>query len=140
MSITIDGHNLPDQLSTLVRKGKWRAPTERKLWASLVSLDQVIQPSLYPLDKANGTSLWESEAGIDFIGVDDNAIIPGKLDPSQSIIIGDLGPERLLALDLRISKSNPPVCAFLPREDDESCWVEIASSLDVFIVALALDS
>lgn len=140
MSITIDGHKIPDQLSTLVREGKWRAPTERKLWASLVSLNQVIQPSLYPLDKVDGMSLWESEAGMHFVGVDDNVISPGRLDPSQTIIIGDLGPERLLALDLRKSISNPPVCAFLPREDDESCWVEIASCLDDFIVALALDA
>jgi hypothetical protein len=40
-------------------------------------------PSLYPLDQANGMSLWESEAGDDFIGIEDEKVEPERLILSE---------------------------------------------------------
>lgn len=139
MTIVIDGNRVPARLNALIDSRKWKPPVDKSRWHALVPMDKVIQPTLYPLDKLNGKSLWSSEAGDGFLGVVDQHIVPGKLDPATTIIIGDLGPERLLALDLRVSYSNPPVCAFLPRDDEDSCWVVIAATLDDFIIALGLD-
>lgn len=139
MQITIDGNLIPPRLSDLVARGRWQAPLQNDRWRTLVPADHVVMPSLYPLDQADGMSLWESEAGDDFLGVEDEKVKPGTIDPKRAIIIGDLGPERLLVLDLRVSETNPSVCAFLPREDDDSCWVVVAPCLEDFIEALGLD-
>lgn len=138
MTIQIDGHKLPDILNRVVAEGKWKTPLDRNLWLTMVEERHVVQPSLYPLEQLNGRSVWKSDAGDAFVGVPDEYLSPGFIDPSNAVIIGDLGPERFIAIDLRASKESPPVCAFLPRDDNDSCWVEIAKSIETFIDLLKL--
>lgn len=83
MSITIDGNLVPPRLSDLVARGRWLAPLQKDRWRTLVPGEHVVMPSLYPLDQANGMSLWESEAGDDFIGIEDEKVEPERLILSE---------------------------------------------------------
>jgi hypothetical protein len=136
--IYVDGNAVPSQITTLIRQGRWRPPAEMSVWYALIPRECVFQPTFYEIARLNGRSIWESDAGDDCVGVCEDGINPGAIDPSQAIIIGDLGPERLLALDLRTSPTNPSVCALVPREDAESCWIQIAPNLDEFLQALGI--
>ena len=135
--ITIEGQKLPDMLVKLVRAGKWKTPLMEELWLNLIDEEYITEPCLYPLEECDGKYLW-SESGAD-VGVMDDVIFPGILDPSRAIIVGDLGPEQELALDMRTSATNPSVCAYISRDDDYSCWMRIAL-LSEFIEVLRLDN
>lgn len=136
--IKIDDHAVPEQITSLVRQGTWKPPSEMKVWFSLIERENVFQPTFYDLQRLNGKSIWASDAGNDCIGVLEEGITPGIVDPLHVIIFGDLGPDRFLALDLRTSATNPAVCAFIPRDEAESCWIQIAPSLDEFLLTLGI--
>lgn len=136
--ITIEGQKIPEMLAKLVWAGKWKTPVLKELWLSLIDKEHITGPFLYPLEKLDGKYLWSDHGGDLLIGVVDDVIFPGTIDPNRAIIVGDLGPERELVLDMRTSTTDPSVCAYIPRYDEESCWMKIAS-LSEFIKVLRLD-
>ena len=63
---------------------------------------------------------------------------PGDIDPSLAVLIADLGPDRLIALDYRESSIHPTVVAL--TSDEHSFWRQVAIDIESFMHAIRLIS
>lgn len=135
----INGLKLPDSLVNAVQNGNWKEPSDQSFWFNLVKKEQVVQPKLYTLRAHDEPyEMWAANAGDDFLGVRGRGADPGDIDPTMAVMIGEFGPERFIVLDYRVSMKNPTVCAFLPEEEMETCWVKICENIDQFMQKLNL--
>lgn len=104
MGQTVAGLELPHELVDLLRDGHWQAPEPAVL--ERVFGDRPSAPRFYDLRGMEGeTSSWVEETDPLYLGTP-----PEDLDPGNSVIIGDLGPDQPLALDYR---SDPPCVRYL---------------------------
>ena len=135
--ININELPLPAALVRAIRNGVWRTPKNREVWLSLFPARQVVQPMLYPLEKFDGKrDLWFMKAGPVYYGSKHSVIEPGDIDPYRAVLIGDLGPDRLIALDYRPSLVEPTVVAL--TSDRNSCWRIVADDIKSFMRAIKL--
>ena len=58
------------------------------------------------------------------------------LDPTRAVLIADLGPDWLIALDYRESKSRPSVIAL--TSDKHGYWVRVADDIESSMQQLRL--
>lgn len=127
----INGMRLPHQLVVALADGKWSA--EGKHWKSAFAADEVVMPSLYSLDlMRRENENWRNETDLVFLGVADGDPVPGALDPARSILIGDLQPDAMIALDYRNGEDCPSVVYL----SVDGRWVEVAKSFDEFWLRL----
>lgn len=71
--------------------------------------------------------IWLATAGPAYHGNADEGFVPGDIDPARAVLIADLGPDRLIALDYRESETRPSVIALTNAE--HSCWVKVADDI-----------
>jgi len=129
--MTINGHELPAILSELIKTGEW-ASLSRSSQLSVVFLKaDIANPSFYEEDslKLENTT-WPDENDSAYIGVESLSAPPGDIDPTRSVLIADLGPDRPIALDYRTSSS--PRVVYLAEGDDAN-WIEAAPSIEALI-------
>jgi hypothetical protein len=95
-------------------------------------------PLLYDLAGIEGTNRhWVSERRQVYVGVPSESPVPGDMDPELSLLIGELEPDVMIALDYR---SNPPSVAIcLPDAPLMSPWTAVAVSIEEFLDRAALD-
>ena len=109
--VVVCGHELPPLLASLVKQGRWRPPSSEVL--ATVFGEQPSAPDFYGFDgMANETSHlleMDREYQIWYLGRRDDSVYPGDLDLSECVLIGDLGPERPIALDYRKDRRSPEV-------------------------------
>jgi hypothetical protein len=75
------------------------------------------------------------EAGPCYWGKASEGIVPGDIDPAKAVLIGDLGPDRLIALDYRESLTDPRVIGLT----SEDCyWRVVAKSMEEFMRAIRI--
>jgi hypothetical protein len=122
---------LPTALCNAIKSGIWKTPENRDVWRVFFSDREIVQPQLYPLKQLENVEPWLSRAGETYRGRVDEGFVPGDIDPEQAVLIGDLGPDRLIALDYRDSISHPSVIAL--TSEDHSCWVRIAGDIELFM-------
>lgn len=118
--VLIGGHRLPPILVRRVLDGSWPPTTTATLLAEIFG--EVPDPSakLYTLDEMEGeTSRWQQETDPAYLGVSDDS-----LDPTRSILIGDLGFDRPIGIDLR---EDPAPVRLLTIEGR---WRVVADSTD----------
>ncbi len=60
---------------------------------------------------------------------------PGDIDPTRSLIIGDTEPDRLIALDYRVSLAHPSVVLVA---DEAVRWVKAFNDIESLMKALRL--
>lgn len=86
-------------------------------------------PSLYSFSGMQQENEgWPTGDVVFHTGQIDRHRTPGTIDPQRSVLIGDLQPELLIALDYRDSASNPSVL----YQDMQGYWHKVADSFDEF--------
>ncbi len=135
-AIYINHLPLPVALVRAVESGIWQTPRHREAWHSLFPDKEIVQPMLYPLGEMQGHNSWTGINGPGYLGHVGEGILPGDIDQSRAVLIGDLGPDRLIALDYRESETNPSVIALTSEE--HSCWRRVADDIESFMSEIGL--
>lgn len=123
----LNGMRLPSRLMVALSDGSWTAPD--KHWKAVFPADEVVLPKLYStrlMHLCNAT--WSTETHPAFVGVSDGRATPGYVDPTRSLLIGELQGDAMIALDYR-SGGHAPSVAYLNLEGR---WVVVAESFDEF--------
>ena len=133
----INGLSIPQALIVSIQNGSWSTPQDLTVWYALFPRAEVVQPKLYSLDQIKSENRgWRVELEPSYLGKANHEAKPGDIDPTRSLLIGDLGPDRLIALDYRESMNRPSV-AFLTGDND-SHWVKIVPDIEALIGGLKL--
>jgi hypothetical protein len=134
--LNIDDLPLPTALVRAIESGIWQTPKDHEVWRSLFPETDIVQPLLYPLEAMRGQTSWLAQAGPAYLGRAGEGFVPGDIDPSRAVLIADLGPDRLIALDYRESETHPLVVALTSEE--HSCWQRVADDIESFMRAIRL--
>jgi hypothetical protein len=137
-AIYINGLPLPATLVSAIESGIWQTPKNRDVWRSLFPDKEIVQPMLHPLGEIRGKTSWLGITGPGYLGHVGEGIVPGDIDQSRAVLIADLGPDRLIALDYRESETRPSVVALTSEE--HSCWRRVADDIESFMRAIRLIS
>jgi hypothetical protein len=138
MQIAINGLPLPAAVATAIEAGTWLAPEDTHLWYALVPPSEVGRPKLYKIELMRQVNAdWANESDPIYLGLADGRRQPGNLDPRLSLLIGELDPDGLIALDYRSSIESPSV-AYLMLTGDSCRWMQISPDIDTFMRLLSL--
>ena len=134
----VGGLKLPVDLVAAIRDGRWVAPGDHDLLATVFT-DRPVQPNFYGIDEIFGeTTHWHAENDAEtlawYLGSPSNTDPPGDIDQQRSVIIGDLGPDRPIALDYRPGLDVPSV-VYLTSYNG---WIEVAPNIESLLVRLRL--
>lgn len=129
------GLPLPIVLVEAINSDKWKTPSRQSL-EKIFPASEIANPSFYgPVSLYDENMGWRYVPhGIEFVGSKRAGVLPGDIDQSKSILIGDLGIDRPIALDYRNSIDDPSVNYL--RGDVEAQWVEVAPNIESFLKAL----
>jgi hypothetical protein len=124
---SINGMTLPQGLIEALESGEWKRnePNLSKIFpATLLSM-----PLLYSFSgMQQENERWPTGDVVFHVGETDRNSTPGTIDPRRSVLIGDLQPELLIALDYRDSASSPAVLF----QDMQGYWHKVAPTFDEF--------
>jgi len=137
-AIYINGLPLPAALVRAIESGIWQTPKNRDVWRSLFPDNEIVQPMLHPLGEIRGKSSWLGLGGPGYLGQASEGIEPGDIDQSRAVLIADLGPDQLIALDYRESETRPSVVALTHEEEQHSHWRRVADDIESFMRAIRL--
>lgn len=129
--LSVEGLLLPRRLVLLLSGGRWTAPDDAVL--RRVFPEPADFPSFYDAASIVGVNRgWHSESRAAYVCRPDAANPPGDIDPARSLLIGELGPDQMFALDYR--RPGSPGVVYLA----EPGWVEVAPDFDAFADRLGL--
>jgi hypothetical protein len=121
----INGWALPPALVAAVGEGRWRAPGPAVLGRVFGEAHE--QALFYsPEQMRRENARWPAMTEPGFLGRPDPARPPGTIDPTRSVLIGDVGPDRPIALDYRGAPQDPPVLYLGAARPG---WVRVAASV-----------
>lgn len=137
----VNGLPLPSALIEAIQSGRWVTPSLLKLEAvfplAVDDAEPVLHPAFFDLDGIQRENDgWSEETLPSYLGDKDDKVQPGDIDPSQSVVIADLGPDRLIALDYRVSEENPRVVYLTGNQRPR--WVEAAPDVESLLCLLGL--
>lgn len=116
----VEGHSLPRVLADALESGAWPPAVGVRNMAMVVGESPEPSFALYSLDEMIGeTARWQLETDPVYLGSGDET-----LAPSASVLVGDLGYDRPIGLDLRFD----PPCVRLLAIDGR--WRVVAESID----------
>jgi hypothetical protein len=117
---------LPEDLVAAIESGLWSAGLDVDRLREIFREDPV-HPRFYDLATIDAINrAWKGEGREAYIGERSDESPPGDIDPKLSLLIADLGPDQLIALDYRNSMSSPRVVYLTGAL--RSPWREIAAS------------
>lgn len=136
MTHSVAGMMIPRELVKVIRAGRWRPPADPQVY-----IDTFGEPPdhalFYDLDEMiRQNRLWQDSSVEDVFG----RPVAGRsvgIDPAQSVLIGDLGPDMPIALDYRNSKSGPNV--LYRTLSGIVVWVLIADSVGELLESLKIN-
>lgn len=132
--VEVNGLTLPAGLIRALREGRWRS------LGSLASLAAVfgsepVRPKFFTLEEIRAVNgYWKDEADPLYLGQADSSRYPGDIDPKRSLIVAELGPDQLIALDYRRSAAPEVVFA---SDDARSPWRRVSDSVEELLTELA---
>lgn len=130
----VNGLALPPALAEALRTGRWAPPGDPD--ALLRVFGERPNDTLFyspeQMDRQNQG--WADETDEAYLGSPDPDRPPGDVDPARSVLIADLGAERLVALDYRTA--GEPAVVYLGITSPR--WVQVASSVGELIERLGL--
>ncbi len=136
--VIIDGLPVPSVLLRAVRQGRWVAPDRSSSMYREVFGDDAVVPQFLPLSRMTANRRWLDDMPEDYrgfyLGQPDRQRPPGDVDPDQSLLIGDLGPDQPFALDYRPSLAGPSVIYLSTTAD----WIEVAPNIETLIERLGI--
>ncbi len=122
--MAVNGLPLPEALLAAMGDGRWVAPdldAQRRVFGEAHG-----DALFYPLEfMRQENAAWPGDKGPIYFGDPDPSRPPGDIDPARSVLIADLGPDRMVALDYRTSPDTPAVVFLGSREPG---WVQVAGS------------
>lgn len=134
-SVLICGHELPPLLASLVKQGRWKAPSREVLAA--VFGEQPSSSEFYEFhgmaDETSHLLEMDQEYQVWYLGKSDESVYPGNLVLAECVLIGDLGPERPIALDYRKDPRNPEVVFLTSRG-----WRCVCPSIETLVEELRI--
>ncbi len=80
---------------------------------------------------------WYYETESAYICRVDGKCFPGDIDPHRSLLIGELQPDAMIALDYRVSAISPSV-VYLISCGELDGWIEVAPNIERFMEGLSL--
>jgi len=111
-----------------IAKGEWAKFSKSQRLVAVFTECDVVHPSFYDVDGMNfENESWAHETDTVYIGAENAKGNPGTIDPRQSLLIADLGPDRPIALDYRFV--DEPSVVYL-SDDETQGWVTVASCVD----------
>ncbi len=122
--MNINGLELPCELvSDLESGGRELDRDEVSQFKKVLSRVTGPSPKLYSYETiVRVNQLWVSESARLYLGQRSDSVIPGDVDPKQTLIIGQAEPDSPIALDYRTS--NPRVI-YYGDVDNSSFWIEL---------------
>lgn len=125
---------IPSALTAAMTSGRWPERPDTARLREIFS-EELVYPRLYSEDTMRAINAsWKNENDEIYVGQSSERNPPGDIDPSLSLLIGELGPDQLIALDYRTSSSNPRV---LYLTDASSFpWRQVADSVDELIARI----
>jgi hypothetical protein len=131
--VLINGLPLPAALVDEVRAGRWVAPESDVLERVFGEPDG--GALFYSLDlMRRENAAWPGRKRAAFFGQPRSSPPPGDIDPARSVLIGDLQPDCMIALDYRTSPGRPSVVYLRAQEP---FWVRVADSIEELIHRMA---
>lgn len=126
---------LPEGLLCAMYERRWVCPPMPVL--KRVFRETPTKPVFYPREALPDThARWLKETNPAFFGHPDPQAPPGDIDRELSLLLGELGPDCLFALDFRASMSKPSVI-YLHSGGDR--WITVAPTIDDLLHRLRLD-
>ena len=137
----INGLPLPETLAAGLQSGIWRTPTNVQVWRSILPNEMARHAMLYNLKRMETeNTYWRGQSAPSYLGQADKQRPPGDIDPAKSLLIADLGPDKMIALDYRESLDRPSVLYIKDYPDGSTRWIKIAPDIETFIRALGLEA
>jgi hypothetical protein len=136
-SVTINDLELPQRLVEVLREGRWRGRLNATKFSASIGMKAPL-PLLYDLEGIRGANRhWRAEKRDVYLGTPSaGSPTPGDIDPNRSLLIGELEPDVMIALDYR---TEPPSVVFcLPDAPLLSPWTRVAASIDECLQRAAL--
>jgi hypothetical protein len=133
-SIEVNGLLLPPELVKALRDGRW---VGLRAAASLGAVfnSEPVRPRFFDLREIMAINKeWHDESDPLYLGVASSSQYPGDIDPRRSLIVGELGPDQLVALDYRRSSSPEVIFA---SDDPRSPWRHVRSSVEELLAELS---
>jgi hypothetical protein len=130
----VNGLVLPDDLLAAIDEGLW---SERLSVGRLREVfgEAPVHPRFYDLETIDAINLaWRDERREVYLGQPNDEQPPGDIDPGLSLLVAELGPDQLIALDYRRSPSSPGVVYL--TEAVRSPWRQVAVSVDELVSRL----
>jgi hypothetical protein len=129
----VNGLPVPAALVAAIQEGRWPGIVERQTLERVFHSKPVMPRFLSLEDVAAINKHWHEEVDPLYIGEADDADPPGDIDPVQSLVIAELGPDQLIALDYRPAAGPEVVYA---SDDARSPWRRVAGSIEELLTAL----
>lgn len=131
--VRVEGHALPRRLVEAIRDGKWKAPIEASVLEAIFDDRPISQWFMSLAEIRSENRQWVADFrdgnANDYLGDRVSGDYPGGIDPELSLIIADLGPDQLVALDYRPDRDSPTVVYLRPRGG----WDLVCESIDELI-------
>ena len=141
MAIQINNLPLPVALMAALESGVWQTPRTPDAWRSLFPHAKARHAKLYNLKMMQTENAeWRGQSGPYYLGQADEHRPPGDIDSAKSLLIADLGPDKMIALDYRESSSRPSVLYITDDPDGSTRWIRVAPDIETFIRALGLEA
>jgi hypothetical protein len=127
---------LPAALTAAIHEGRWPADLPAGRLREVFD-DEPVFPRWYSLEGIAAVNrTWLAELNPVFLGSPSEVTPPGDVDPRRSLLIGELGPDQLVALDYRASNTSPGVIYLGPEM--RSPWRHVAASVGELFERLEL--
>jgi len=124
----VAGHVLPPALADALESGSWPPTVGVREMATVFGETPEPSFALYSLDEMIGeTASWQLETDPVYLGSGDETLVP-----SASVLVGDLGYDRPIGLDLRF---DPPRVRLLAIDGR---WRVVAESIDHLLRELGI--
>ena len=133
--IEVNGLRLPAALTKALREERWAGLKASPSLATVFGSEPV-RPCFFSLEEivaVNGS--WKHEADPVYVGQANSSCYPGDIDPKRSLLVAELGPDQLIALDYRRSADRGPEVLFA-SDDAWSPWRLVSGSIEELLSEL----
>ena len=132
----ISGLQIPANLLTAIGQGRWSRMAKSEMLEEIFGA-RPIRAKFFSLDGIVAVNRnWTPERDPLYIGEPNEAHPPGNIDPARSLIIAELGPDQLIALDYR----GPGAPTIVYASDDvRSPWRFVADSIEDLLTMLDVE-
>lgn len=126
---------LPESLLACLSAGIPQFGEEEKLRLRKIVRPECLKggfiPRVYSIDEVQQVNrIWQSRDHVWYLGGRVPDIEPSTVDPSKTLIFGQIEPESPIALDQR---REPNEVIYFGDINHESCWIGLHMNLDAFM-------